>query len=104
VYESNPQGTGEVNNARTVHVASGDAVKYADLEVADLVVDAPDGIASGKTVTVRWKDKNSGAAGVTRRVVRPHPHREPDDRREPARHLPVRGRRRRRAARGRRGV
>ncbi|HZR18708.1 MAG TPA: CARDB domain-containing protein [Verrucomicrobiae bacterium] len=60
VFEYNPAGTAESNNAATSTVVSGIA-SYPDLQVAGLNV-TPSVLGSGTNLTVQWQDTNSGNA------------------------------------------
>jgi hypothetical protein len=58
VFEYNPGGTAELNNASTITAISGIA-PYPDLQVTGLDVQ-PASLASGGNLTVQWQDSNTG--------------------------------------------
>ena len=60
IFEYNPAGTAESNNATTIAAISGIAA-YPDLQVAGLSVQ-PSLLGSGTNLTVAWQDTNSGTA------------------------------------------
>src|SRR5581483_6076042 len=60
VFEYNPAGTADSNNAATSTVVSVIA-SYPDLQVAGLNI-TPSVLGSGTNLTVQWQDTNSGNA------------------------------------------
>ena len=63
VLEFNSSGTGETNNTSTATVTS-IVNAYPDLQAANLLVEAPNGLQSGNSVVLHWDDRNAGT-GVT---------------------------------------
>ncbi|MCB1964701.1 MAG: hypothetical protein KDI64_01260, partial [Candidatus Accumulibacter sp.] len=64
LFELNPAGNGEANNAAVVTTTSTLAT-YPDLEVVNLRIDPPGGLVSGASFTVRWEDGNSGTRATS---------------------------------------
>ncbi|MCB1150829.1 hypothetical protein KDK88_04740, partial [bacterium] len=54
VFEANPDGTGETNNASTLNVISAPDLQVTDLQVTSSTIE------SGATITIEWNDLNAG--------------------------------------------